>query len=229
MTDVAPAFGGYVLALLGGLAGSLHCVGMCGAFPLAIASAAPRRSVTRQVLYQVGRVNALLFIGAVSGALGATLVAFGPVAAGARALAVVAGVVMVTLGLEMLGFTAGATSRLAFAINSVLAGPLRGALASPSLAAPLGLGALNAFLPCHLVYAFAAQAAISGTALRGLLTMLAFGLGTVPALLGLGLFGGRVSPRLRLTLDRLVGGALVAYGVIVASRAFLQVATDHMH
>ena len=42
---------------------------------------------------------------------------------------------------------------------------------------------LNGFLPCPLVYAFAAQAAGSGGALPGLLVMLAFGLGTFPAML----------------------------------------------
>ena len=48
----------------------------------------------------------------------------------------------------------------------------------------------NGFLPCPLVYAFAAQAAGSGGALSGLLVMLAFGLGTFPAMLLMGGLGG---------------------------------------
>ena len=60
----------YLLIFLGGVAGSLHCVGMCGAFPLAVSGGASGRNLTRQVLYNVGRLNALVFIGAVSGAAG---------------------------------------------------------------------------------------------------------------------------------------------------------------
>jgi sulfite exporter TauE/SafE len=224
-----PSGAGYALAFAGGLAGSLHCLGMCGAFPLALARA-PGGRVGRQLLYHLGRLNALAFIGAISGALGATLLAGAPIAMASRVLALGAGVVMVVLGLEMLGLTTALTSRLAVAVNAAVARPLRGVIASPSLAAPLALGCLNAFLPCHLVYAFAAQAAVSGTPLAGMMTMLAFGAGTVPAMFGLGLFGGTISAGVRAGFDRVVAVALIGYGMIVASRFFLDVATTgHVH
>src|SRR5512143_1598485 len=93
----------YVLHCLGGLAGSLHCVGMCGGFPLALASAAPPRPLQRQLLYNLGRLNTLVFIGAVSGGAGAALVASGPVHLAERGLAWLTGLFMIIVGLEILG------------------------------------------------------------------------------------------------------------------------------
>ena len=226
--SIAPPGAAYALAFAGGLAGSLHCLGMCGAFPLALAGGAPGRRIGRQLLYHLGRLNVLAFIGAISGGLGATLVAGTSMAMAARGLALGAGAVMVVLGLEMLGVTTALTSRLAVGVSTMLARPLRGVLASPSPWAPLLLGGLNAFLPCHLVYAFAAQAAVAGTPQAGALTMLAFGAGTVPALLGLGAFGGRISVAVRSGFDRVVAVALVGYGLIVAAR-FFAVTGGHGH
>lgn len=228
MTSLDPSVGGYVLAVAGGAAGSLHCLGMCGAFPLALAAGHSRHRVARQLLYQLGRLNALVFIGAVSGALGAALLLGAPLAVAARILATVAGLVMILLGVEMLGWATGLTNRLALAVNAAVARPLRGVIASPSLAAPLALGVLNAFLPCHLVYAFAAQAAASGTPSTGALTMLAFGAGTVPAMLGVGLFGSGMSAAARVRFDRFVAVALLLYGALLIARPLLP-AAGHAH
>lgn len=233
MTGIEGSAAAYALAAAGGLAGSLHCLGMCGAFPLALDRANPSGPLAgrlgRQLLYQLGRVNALAFIGAVSGALGAVLIAETTFAVGARVLAAVAGGVMIALALEMLGAIRGLTGRIALAVNGSIARPLRGVMASPTLAAPVALGVLNAFLPCHLVYAFAAQAAASGSPAVGALTMLAFGAGTVPALFGLGLFGGALSPTLRTRLDRVVAVALVAYGIVLLWQAFAPAVSGHVH
>jgi sulfite exporter TauE/SafE len=175
----------HLLPFLGGLAGSVHCVGMCGAFPLALGGH-PAARWRRQLLYNLGRVNTLVFIGAVSGAAGAALVASGPVALAERALAVVAGGLMILVGLEMLlPFTLVTRAGAALARRTVGRG-LAAVMRSRSAAAPLALGVFNAFLPCQLIYAFAAQAAGTASVAAGMTTMLAFGLGTVPAMLAVG-------------------------------------------
>ncbi|MGH7894649.1 MAG: sulfite exporter TauE/SafE family protein, partial [Candidatus Binatia bacterium] len=61
----------YVLAFAGGLAGSLHCIGMCGGLVAIVASASPARSWRRVLIYNVSRVSMLGVIGALAGALGA--------------------------------------------------------------------------------------------------------------------------------------------------------------
>jgi len=220
----------YLFAFLGGLAGSLHCVGMCGVFPLALARARRQDNLARQVLYNAGRLNTLAFVGALSGGLGAALVTTASVQLAERVLAVVAGVVIVLVGLEMLGVVAGLSARFVLLPQRALASSLGSVLASGSRGAPLALGVVNAFLPCHLVYAFAARAAATASALEGALVMLAFGLGTLPAMLTLGLTRLLARPALRSRLSLAAGVLVVAFGVLTVLRGVLPPdAQVHLH
>jgi sulfite exporter TauE/SafE len=207
-----------VFALTGGLAGSLHCIGMCGAFPLALASSSSGAVLPRQLLYNAGRLNTLAAIGALSGAAGAALVARGPFATFERALAVVAGTFIVLVALEMLGAGIRITARLAALTHALLRHLLGGVIASRSPAAPLALGVFNAFLPCHLIYAFAARAASTASVGEGMLTMLAFGIGTVPAMLAVGVLGTALAPRLRARLSLLSAVVVLVLGVTTVLR-----------
>ena len=74
--------------------------------------------------------------------------------------------------------------------GEVMIQALRDLLRAPSPLAPLAFGVANGFLPCPLVYAFLARAAASGGPVPGMATMLAFGLGTFPAMLLMGGLGG---------------------------------------
>jgi sulfite exporter TauE/SafE len=81
-------------------------------------------------------------------------------------------------------------------------------------------GGLWGWLPCGMVYSVLVTAMLSGSAVRGALVMLAFGLGTLPMLLGLGLVGARLrgwlaSPRVRLGCGVLV----LAFGLLGLARA----------
>ena len=210
----------YVLIFLGGLAGSLHCVGMCGGFPLALAGATRARNPLRQLLYNAGRLNTLVFIGAVSGACGAVFVTAGPVHALERALAIVAGSFMIVVGLEVLGVLAQFTTRGAALAQATVGRMLGGVMRSRSLAAPLALGVFNAFLPCQLIYAFAARAASTASVTEGMLTMLCFGLGTVPAMLSLGVAGVLARPGVRARLSVASGALIIAFGVLTVLRGF---------
>ncbi len=219
MSPVGPAAAaapvGYALAFAGGLIGSVHCLGMCGAFPLAIAARKDRSPVRRQLLYHAGRLQALALIGALAGTLGAALVWAGPAR---RALALGAGALMVAIGFERLGWLPLRVPGLGPALERGIGRSLRAVVDWDSRAAPLALGVANAFLPCHLVYAFAAQAAATGSLAAGALTMIAFGAGTVPALLALGIGGDRLGRRSRLAAERLVSAAVVLYGLRLVAR-----------
>lgn len=214
--------------VVGGLLGSTHCLGMCGGFPLALAAGkSPRRS--RQVLYNLGRLNTLIFVGAVAGGFGALLVTQGPALWMERLLAVVGGAIMLIFGAEQLGVFAIVTPRLAALLHAHLGGLMRSIVTSRSPLAPLVFGILNELLPCHLIYAFAAQAAVSGSAVGGILVMAAFGLGTVPAMLGLGLVPATLSPRLRQRLFRLSGYLVLLLGALTMARACGSPAHTHHH
>ena len=219
----------WVVPFVGGLAGSLHCVGMCGIFPLSLAEGGAERNVARQVLYNIGRLNTLVFIGALSGALGATVVGTGPVGAAARGLAVVTGLFMIAVGLEMLGLLTRVTALGAALARATVGRLLAGVIGSRSPAAPLALGVLNAFLPCHLIYAFAAQAAATASVSGGALTMLAFGLGTVPAMLALGVTRVLARPAVRRYLSTAAGVLVIAFGALTVARGFGLPAAGHVH
>lgn len=208
----------YLVAFAGGLAGSLHCLGMCGGLVGILASASSGRPWRRLALYNGARVNMLVALGLVAGALGTTLAAWGPLGAASRGLAMVAGAVMIVAGLEVLGLVAPRGAGLAARIHAGLARGLRDVLVAPSPWAPLALGSLNAFLPCHLIYAFLAMAAASGSAGRGALTMLAFGLGTVPAMVAPGAARAWIPAGGGGRLARLAGALVVLVGVVTLAR-----------
>src|SRR5882724_6169617 len=179
------AFGALFLA---GFAGSLHCIGMCGA--IACAAGADQRgrgaALRHQLLYNLGRVTSYGFLGALVGYFGFLLVVEcgddSIVSVVQRGLAALSGVLLVVIGLQFFGVLGRRTHALG-AGGQMLAQALRALTHAPGAAAPLALGVFNGFLPCPLVYAVAAQAAIGGGPANGMLTMVAFGLGTFPALL----------------------------------------------
>lgn len=180
----------YALIFLAGVAGSLHCVGMCGGFACALKAdpRGPAATTRRHLIYNGGRVFTYVFIGAVAGAVAASLVGHDgsdtTASTAQRLLALVSGALMIFIGLQFLGWFK--PRALTAAGSGLIAKALRDLLDSPNVLAPLAFGVFNGFLPCPLVYAFAAQAAASGGAGNGALIMLAFGLGTFPAMLAMG-------------------------------------------
>lgn len=207
----------YLGIFLAGLASSLHCVGMCGGFALAIGAQRGNAGL-RQVLYNLGRVNALTALGALSGGFGAALLAAAPFAIAERALALVAGTLMLIVGLEGLGFGRAVTASGSALARSTVGKMLGGVMRSKSLAAPLAVGVFNAFLPCQLIYGFAARAASTASALEGAATMLAFGLGTVPAMLVVGLAGDALTAKFRARVSRLAAVFVLAFALLTLGR-----------
>jgi sulfite exporter TauE/SafE len=251
----------YMLIFLAGLAGSVHCIGMCGGFACAMGRdpRGPAATLRRHLIYNVGRATTYCFLGAGVGYLGVLIVGHGgeasAVSLAQRLLAGVSGLLMMYIGLQFFGCFRGSGRHLAGAGGEFLAAALRQLLKSPGAGAPLAVGVLNGFLPCPLVYAFAAQAAGSGGPLPGLLTMAAFSLGTFPAMLLMGgvsiwlrprfdhigtpavqpvrtdrlQSGGTLArPSWRLQTLRVAGGFIVLLGVITFARGILPMSA-HMH
>jgi uncharacterized protein len=196
----------------------------------------------RHVLYNTGRLTSYCFLGTLAGGLGlaictslglranqGTPLLSASLDAGQRALAVVAGLLMIVMALSFFGVRGWHRAVNSFG-SSTLVISLRTLLRTPGHAAPLALGALNGFLPCPLVYAMVAQAASTVDALSGCMTMAVFGLGTFPAMLAMGGLGRLLAPRWRLHGVRLAGGFILALGLITLSRGVLPMAGGHgMH
>jgi hypothetical protein len=223
----------YLLVFFAGVAGSFHCVGMCGGFACALGSDPGGRaaSTARHLLYNSGRVATYVFLGLLAGSLGEVLVGAdgqlqGPLGAGERVLTVVAGSLMIVMALQFFGLLQ--RFHVGFG-GSTLVGALRSLLAAPGAAAPLALGVVNGFLPCPLVYAFAAQAASTASASTGALTMLAFGLGTFPAMLLMGGLGRLLQPVWRRRGVRFAGGFILLLGLITIGRGLVPLHEHGLH
>jgi hypothetical protein len=230
----------YLVVFVAGFAGSFHCIGMCGGFACALGRD-PRghgTTILRHLLYNSGRLTTYCFLGVLAGALGevvctrqgATVTLLGgSLDAAERVLAIVAGLLMIAMALQFFGLLQAFHRLTAGFGSSTFALSLRSLLTTRNRAAPLAFGVFNGFLPCPLVYAFAAEAASTFQALPGFLTMASFGLGTFPAMLMMGGVGRVLAPAWRQRGVRLAGGGILVLGLITLGRGLLPLGAHMSH
>lgn len=210
----------YATLLLSGFLGSLgHCLGMCGPLVmilgLQLGTNGWRSALPRQLLYHAARITVYALLGGIIGAVGSILGVGSQLSLVGGVLGLVLGLLVITLGLGYLGWRPamlreGSAGWLNRAMSQALQ---KGGLRSVVL-----LGALNGLLPCCLVYAALLSAASTGGALAGAQAMLFFGLGTVPALVVVGLGAGIISVRARQVLTRAAGVLMVLVGLQLVLR-----------
>jgi uncharacterized protein len=225
-------------AFLAGLLGSSHCLAMCGGIATAAGSnAGGPRSNTALLLYQLGRLGSYTLGGAIVGGMGAAVGFAFAVSRWSEWLRLLTALVVIVIGLDI---SFGASGRIAWLraperwggrLWRRVAPAARGLVPASPLGRALALGLLWGWLPCGLVYSVLVAAAVAGSAARGALVMVAFGLGTLPTMAGLGYLGGRLLPHRAGTLARLLGAALVACGLWTAAMplAMLTGSAEHGH
>jgi sulfite exporter TauE/SafE len=179
-------------ALVAGLVGSPHCIGMCGGFAVLCGG-----RVTDVAAWHVGRLTAYAALGALAGAFGSLLPGPSWVATG------------VSLGL-MVWFAAGLAGfvpepRLILPGIKQLGAALAG---NPATLMRYGFGIVNGFLPCGLVYTTLAIPVALGDPVDGALAMAVFGLGTTPVLSAVALGLRRVVAR-DIRVRRLLAAAVL--------------------
>ncbi len=210
MTDL---FAALATAFLAGLVGSAHCLGMCGGISGLFALHSSVRGLHRQLpmalVYNAGRLASYALLGFAVAAAGSRFAALTP--ALGKPVRLVAGAVIILIGLQIaFNFRAlGFLERMGGAAWSRVS-PLAGRLLPVnSLPRALGLGLLWGLVPCGLVYSMLLVAATSGHAVDGALVMLAFGIGTTPAMLLTGLGAARLAQLMRDRRTRLGAGLLI--------------------
>lgn len=205
----------YLTMAAAGLAGSLHCVGMCGGFVAAYSLQAERpRRLAPHLRFTAGRLTTYALLGLALGFLGRAVDVMGlqmglkglrPLAAGATLCLVGAGLVA---GIKV----AGSDATTAWLGRRLARGRAR---------SPYTLGLAIGFLPCWLLFPAEVAAAGSGHPLAGSLVMLSFGLGTAPALVGLGLAAQQVAKARAWPVVRFSGGLVFALGCWFIFRGLL--------
>ncbi len=237
--SVAVEHGALLTSLfVAGLFGSIsHCIGMCGPFVLgqvvARLEATPAarlyefRRLTGAALapYHLGRMTTYGLLGAGAGAAAGSigdLAGLRWLSAGLLALAALlfVGYAIPKLGLP--GFGAGST------VESLWSRTI-GRRIRPLFGAPIGwrgylLGVSLGFLPCGLLYGAIAAAASSGSAVAGGMMMVAFALGTIPALIGVGIAGHVTGNRWQSASARITPVLLVLNAGLLGYMAWRMVA-----
>jgi sulfite exporter TauE/SafE len=203
----------------GFLLGFGHCAAMCGPVVGALALAGGPRGTAHafsgQLAYHAGRLTTYALLGGVMGLTGAFLNVAGRLAGVSQVVAVGAGVLLVAVGLSTAGvlalsarvrrLEAAASGRLTAFVRDVLGGGGAGRLY------PVGLA--MGFLPCGASWTAFLAAGGTGSLPVGAASALAFGVGTLPALLLVGATAAAVGARLRRTLVRAGGIGVAALGV----------------
>lgn len=201
-----------------GLAGSVHCAGMCGPLVLTLGrrtSGSRLDRVRHATLYQGGRLLTYVALGLASGLVGEALAARGL----GRVVAIGAGTALLLAAVRSIHtLSFGRFERLgAAAASRACAAAGRWSRSHP-VAGALFTGAANGLLPCGLVYAALTAAAAFGNPTAGAVLMAGFGLGTVPALAAVLISAASLPPALRLRLRRLTPVVLALAGVLLIAR-----------
>jgi len=211
--------GVYGILLLSGVLGSLgHCLGMCGPLVVMVGVQLRARGLAGtpyHLLYHGTRIVVYALLGAIVGGVGSLL------GMGSQ-LSLVAGIVSLLLGLIVVLFGLGYLGWLPLGrlekTGDWMSRAMGRALQQGGLLGVALLGALNGLLPCGLVYSALLIAASIGGSLPGALGMALFGIGTIPALLIVGMGAGALSVHVRQTLTRVAGILIIVAGLQLALR-----------
>ncbi|MDH2919531.1 MAG: sulfite exporter TauE/SafE family protein [Sideroxydans sp.] len=211
-----------------GLLGGVHCLGMCGSIVGILTTQLPKNKnlLPFHLAYSMGRVASYSVAGALVGSVGAAGLLWRDQVPIQHLLFALSSLMLIALGLYLAGL--GNFVRRIEGVGRGLWQRLQPFTArlfpvvTPWRAFQLGI--VWGWLPCGLVYSVLLTALASGSAQSGALIMLAFGLGSLPNLLLIGLFWQRVKgwvqhPRVRLMAGLLVA-ALGVYGLIKVGYTF---------
>lgn len=203
----------FIIGLGIGIAGSFHCVGMCG--PLALSLPLNTNSnLLRTILitlYNLGRTFTYFLLGLLFGSIGNTFSLVGY----QQLISIVIGVVILLL--LIFGKILEPNTKLFSGFYNYVKRILGKLLTSDkNMFSYFLIGMVNGLLPCGLVYLAIASAVATGSVLGGGVLMLGFGLGTVPMLFILMLAGRYISLAIRQKMRQLVP-------VFVGLMAFLMI------
>lgn len=207
----------YLTAFLVGIAGSVHCIGMCGPIALALPGGQENHLGTyvNRAIYNLGRVLTYGLIGIVAGLIGKGLFLVGI----QQWVSIFTGILLILSVWIPLSVTGQIRYPGFFRkFNSFLSGNLGNLLRKPGTKTHLFIGLLNGFLPCGLVYVALAGALNTGNIFNAVMYMVFFGLGTFPVMFAVSVFGRFISVTVRRKINRLIPVFIFILGILFILR-----------
>lgn len=203
-----------IAGILLGLTSSLHCIGMCG--PIAMAIPVNRSSQTKMLLgigaYNIGRALTYGVLGLIVGSFGLSLATFGVL----QWISIIAGVLLIIYAWRKYLIELPWLHKLD--LNKYLNGIFGKVIRSESRFKLLFLGMVNGLLPCGMVYIALLNAILAGDIYSGAAAMIAFGIGTMPAMIAVSYTANRITGNLRAKLGKLVPYVMTLVGLLIVLR-----------
>jgi uncharacterized protein len=227
----------WLITTLGFLGSFGHCVGMCGPLTVAFSLSQNKQAQNQQpenkqnwqqqlqfhLLLNLGRLLSYTLVGAAIGAIGSVLLASGQMAGVGselrRWMAIFTGLLLIWFGLrqinpELLPPVPFLHPILQSSLHHNLNAGMVKLSSKSQWWTPALLGITWGLMPCGFLYAAQIKAAETGDLFKGGLIMLAFGLGTLPIMLGVGVSTSFLSKDRRSQLFRLGGWVTLVIGAI---------------
>lgn len=205
-----------ISALLLGLMGSVHCVGMCGgmasalSLPLSAAKLSSRKKILIQFCFGIGRVFGYALAGYLAGSFSWLLL--NVTGSGfAVVLRIMAGVFMIFLGLFLARWWHGLSKieKLGARLWQTISPAIKTLTPADTISKALSVGLLWGWLPCGMVYSMLIFSMGSGSGIQGAGIMLMFGLGTIPAVMGLGIVADKAMNLLQNNYAKNIFGSMI--------------------
>jgi uncharacterized protein len=206
-----------VTALLMGLAGSLHCIGMCSPLALAVSNLTAH-AVLNKFIYNGGRILTYSLMGSVVASWGYIL----PIEKYQSAISLIMGISLLVLALAgvknyHLPFITPVLSKA----TNLLKQHFSKALKQKTFLSIFLLGSINGFLPCGLtMIALSFCLGLQGP-IDGFQFMFLFGMGTLPVMLGFTSLANTILTRFHISFRSLTSATMVFAGSLLIARAFL--------
>lgn len=197
-----------------GFGSAFHCLGMCG--PIAMSIPVNRSSdlsiISGALQYNFGRIFAYTLLGIILGSVGLSFSSLKWM----QWLSIAAGITMILIAWHQL--FSFSQSKIAGKLTGYIGSGIGKIVRSKSPFKLLGLGLLNGFLPCGMVFIGLTNALIQGSPTQGGLAMLFFGLGTLPMMFSVVFFASKLSGTWRLKFSGIVPYLMTVIGVLVILR-----------
>ncbi len=206
-----------IAAISLGFLGSFHCIGMCGPIALALPvhQFDPVKKYIAILLYNIGRIITYVMLGLLFGLLGKSF----SMAGFQQWISITIGIVLL-LSVLMPGLWFFKNTKIPFLTKAIskLKSKLPELLSKKGLRYLFLIGILNGLLPCGLVYIGIAGAIASQEVKEGALFMFGFGLGTLPAMYAVAVFGQFISIQFRTFVRRSVPFVITTMALLLILR-----------